>query len=443
MSTNNPRDIAYKILNRVFREGAYINLELKKELKKDFSQQDKALITEIVYGVVRWKNRIDYIIDKFSRLHVNKMKLGILNILRIGIYQILFLSKIPPFAACNESVELAKRYYDKRVASFVNAVLRNLLRSEDIEYPDRKNTSDFLSVFYSYPKWMVERLLTEYSESFVEEFLKFSNIPGDICIRTNRLRITADELADILVKKGLQVKKGEYFKEALYIKGTSIEEMDEYRKGYFMVQDEASMLVSYILEPKPGELILDVCSAPGGKTTHIAELMNNRGRIVARDVYPHKLDMVIRNAKRLGIDIIETEEKDALLLYRDDFERFDRVLVDAPCSGLGIIRNKPEVKWNRKPEDISKLAEMQYNILHNSSFYVKRGGTLVYSTCTITREENIGVVNRFLSEHKNFKLDEFSLKFGKNIDGERGLIEVFPNTHGLDGFFIAKMVKLT
>lgn len=441
MSINNPRDIAYKILNRVFKEGVYINLELKKELQKDFSQQDKALITELVYGVVRWKNKIDYAINKFSRLPIDKMKLGILNILRLAVYQILFLSKVPPFAACNESVELAKKYYGQKVASFVNAILRNLLRSGDVEYPDKKNLADFFSINYSYPKWMVEKLLREYPESFVEEFLRVSNIPGDTCIRVNILRISDNELIDIFSKKGLFTKKGKYLDEALYIKGIFIEDMEEYKKGYFTVQDEASMLVSHILAPLPGDMILDVCSAPGGKTTHMAELMNNKGGIIARDIYSHKLDILLKNAKRLGINIVETEEKDAMLLYKDDFEKFDKVLVDAPCSGLGIIRNKPEIKWNRKQEDIPKLTEMQYSILHNASFYVKKGGILVYSTCTVTKEENIWLINKFLHEHKNFKLDGFSIKLKENIDGRNGYIEVYPNTHGIDGFFIARMVK--
>ncbi|HYE80587.1 MAG TPA: 16S rRNA (cytosine(967)-C(5))-methyltransferase RsmB [Clostridia bacterium] len=440
------RDAAVRAVHRVLREGAYSNIAVKQELDDSgMKRPDKALVTEIVNGTLRNLTRIDWVKSQFIRK--TKIDPWIEDILRCGIYQILFLDRVPDSAVCNESAELARKHGHEGTVKFVNGVLRNISRSkEKLEYPDKeKETVKYLSVFYSHPEWMVKKWVKDYGGGFTEELLRANNEAPAFTIRCNRLRISRQELMAVLAEENIDCREGSYNQEAIYIKGTSsIEDKDSFRKGYYQVQDESSMLVAHIIAPKPGEAILDMCSAPGGKTTHMAELMGNEGKIVARDVHQHKLKLIEENCSRLGLDIVRTELYDATKLDEASLEKFDRVLLDAPCSGLGVIRRKPDLRWKKEPDNFRELAKLQGEMLDAASRYVKPEGTLIYSTCTINKTENIAVVRDFLSRNSQFRLESLIGRIPENLECEsasEGYLELFPNTHGTDGFFIARIEK--
>ena len=332
------REIAFFILYSIEKDNAYINLELKKQLKDSkLTELDKALVTELVNGVTKYKITLDYIISSFSKIKPNKISLKIRIILRLGIYQIRYLDKIPASAACNESVKLAHKNGHSASAGFVNAILRNVIRNKsNIKFPD-KNSVEYLIAYYSYPEWIIREWVKSYGYSFTKELCKASNEKPRVSIRTNTLKVTSNELIRILSDEGVTVSKGNYSEECLYIeKFGDLASLDSYKKGLFQVQDESSMLVSRVLNPQPGEFIMDVCCAPGGKTTHIAQLMKNGCKIVGWDIHPHKIELVNSATQRLGIGNIELSVQDATKKLVSYINMADRVLVDAPCTGLGI-----------------------------------------------------------------------------------------------------------
>ncbi len=448
MKLDLPRETALKILYEINKSGAYSNIALNKNLEDNkLNNLDRAFITELVYGNLKRKLTIDYIIDQFSSVKIKKLSPWILNILRLGVYQLIFMDKIPESAACNESVNLAKRYGHSASSRYVNAVLRNIARSRDkIEYPDKnKDLSTYLSIKYSHPEWMVKSWLTRFGESFTEELLKSNNETAPLTVRTNTLKTNREELQTELRKEGFETEPARYIKNALTINNpSSITKMEVFIKGLFQVQDESSMMVAQILDPKPGELVIDVCSAPGGKATHIAQLMQNKGEVIARDVHEHKIKLIKEASERLGIGIISSEVFDAL---EQDFSltgKADRVLVDAPCTGFGIIRRKPDIKWTRNANDLTEIVKLQEKILKSSSSYVKPGGVLVYSTCTIEPKENEEQVNRFIQANREFELEDISEFIPEGLikaTAKEGYIQLYTNTDGIDGFFISKMRK--
>ncbi|WP_459076779.1 16S rRNA (cytosine(967)-C(5))-methyltransferase RsmB [Herbivorax alkaliphila] len=439
------RETVIKILYDIDNKGAYSNISLSKHLESgNFKDIDRAFITEMVYGILKWRLTIDFIISSFSKIRLKKVSSWILNILRLGVYQLVFTDRIPVSAACDESVKLAKRYGHVASSKYVNGVLRNISRNKNkIKYPNRKdNLVKFLSVSYSHPIWMVDNWLKRYGEEFTEELLKSNNETPSFTIRVNTLKISKTDLKKSLEEEGFEVDEGRYAKDALAIKNPkSLQKIDAFTKGYFQVQDESSMLVGRVLNPESGDVVLDVCSAPGGKSTHLAQLMNNRGRIVARDIYKHKIKLINQAAKRLGINIIEAEVFDAGVLDEKLKDSMDKVLVDAPCTGLGIVRRKPDIKWAEKKEGKSEIIKLQKKILSTSSKYVKKGGIIVYSTCTIEPEENQHVVEEFLKNNEEFSLEDISEDLPELVTEKRGFIQFYTNKHEIDGFFIAKMKK--
>lgn len=441
------RETALKILFDINENDAYSNISVNKHLEGgNLKGVDRAFATDLVYGTVKWLFQIDYIIDKFSSVKLKKLSPWILNILRLGIYQLLHTDKVPVSAACNTSVDLAKRYGHQASSRFVNAVLRNVAKNIDkLPYPDKANLAEYFSVIYSHPKWMVERWIELFGIEFTEELLKSNNEIPDFTIRVNTLKTARNQLVELLHKEGIKTRIWKYIEEAVILENpASITRLKAFKNGLFQVQDESSMLVSKVLDPKEGELIIDVCSAPGGKTTHIAQLMNNKGTILARDVHPHKLKLIEDTAARLGIDIIKTEIFDACQLDDKMLGKADRVLVDAPCSGLGIIRKKPDIKYSKNLREIDNVVSLQRKILSNAAQYVKVGGCLVYSTCTIQPEENIDNVLSFLSKNKQFKLIGFEELLPKNLkidSSNEGYIQLYPNINQTDGFFISKMIR--
>ncbi len=441
----NPREVALKILVDINEKKAYSNIELSK-MDKDLDQRDENLVREIVYGIIENKLYIDHIISKASKIRLKKIHPVILEILRMGIYQILFMDKIPNSAAVNESVKLAKKYGHKGTIGYVNGILRAITRDKDKFLKiDESDKAQFISIKYSHPKWIVERWIKEYGVDFTEKLCKANNETPYLNIRVNTLKTKKDELISKLTEKGIKLKEGLYADDCIIVDGANnITSLQEFRDGLFTIQDESSMLVAQIMDPVGGSTVLDVCSAPGGKSTHVAQYMGNMGMIISRDIFNHKIKLIEENSKRLGIDIIKLENHDALMKDNKLIGKIDYVLLDAPCSGLGLIRRKPEIKWNRSEEDISILSKLQYDIIDNVKDYIKPGGILVYSTCTIEKDENINIINRFIGENPDFKLDSIDdkFRFKENLDTlQDGYVQLFPHLHNTDGFFIAKLVK--
>lgn len=446
MAVDMARAAALKTLYEILENGAYSNIALNKQLEaSELKELDRAFATELVYGTIKWKLTLDWIIKQFSSIKPGKISPWIMNILRLGIYQLLYMDRIPVSAACNESVTLAKRYGHSGSSGFVNAVLRNVARSRDnLRYPDRKNEPvKYLSVKYSYPEWMAERFLKLYGEEFTENLLSSGNAVPDLTVRVNTLKISREELIEALKKEGVEASPGKYVNEAVVlINPSSLVKLDAFKKGLFQVQDESSMLAGRILDPKPGELVIDACSAPGGKATHMAQLMENKGLVLARDIHEHKIRLIDEAAQRLGINIIKTEIFDASGKDVKNNMKADRVLLDAPCSGLGIIRKKPDIKWTRTADEAGQLPELQNRLMEAASGCVKPGGVLVYSTCTILPEENQMVVEKFLKNNAEFELDDITGLIPGELHGyieNKGFLQLFPNRDGIDGFFMARI----
>lgn len=417
----NSRETAMKVLYEIEYEGAYSNMALKNALRHgEISHRDKAFITHLVYGVTDKKITLDYIISKFSKIKLKKISKYILIILRMGVYQIKFMDKVPESAAVNECVKLARRYGHGASAGFVNGMLRNIVRS-DIEYP--KDKIEYMSVKYSVPLWLCKKWITDFGFEFTNELLKSFEQSTRVCVRPNTLKITEQELSDKLNDEG---NKAEVKNNLVYIEGFDIGNDELYKKGYYTVQDEAAYTAGKVLAPKVGETVIDMCAAPGGKTTHLAEIMCNKGEIFAFDIHEHKIAIIQKNAERLGISIIKTEISDGSVFNKKYAEKADKILCDVPCSGLGIIRRKPEIKWNRNEDD--DFHSLQEQILLNASKYLKKGGELVYSTCTINKEENEEVTSGFLKENSNFeKLYEKTF---------------YPHIDNTDGFYICKIKRI-
>ena len=421
------RKTAYLTLLDVESRRAYSNLALNHQIiiNKPSSQ---AFVREIVYGVLEHKLTIDYYLDQLVRNGIENLKAAELTILRMGVYQLRYMNSVPEYAAVNESVVLAKKYCRGK-AGFINGVLREYLnRKMQLRLPDRgEDEVRYLSVKYSYSPWIIELWLEHYDMEFVERLLEAGNETAPLTVRLNWLKVMKKDLIDSLQKKGFEVSEGNLCQNALNVKGTGLLDSEMYKLGMFTPQDESSMLVAEKLDPQQGETIMDVCAAPGGKTTAIAERMNNTGRIIASDIYRRKLDLIDKDARRLGILNIETRSWDATRVDSSMVQKADRVLVDAPCSGLGVIRRKPEIKYKEYNDDMELLPKKQLAILSASSAYVKPGGVLLYSTCTINPRENEQVVDTFLRKNLSFRQVERKL--------------LLPDVDKTDGFFICLMEK--
>ena len=444
---DNAREAALKILYEINEKGAYSNIALNKYFAAaELRDIDRAFVTELVYGTVKWKLMLDRVIASYSSIKMEKLSPWILNILRLGAYQLLKLSKVPQSAACNESVNLAGRYGHKASAGFVNAVLRNIARNgSSLALPSKEtDLTGYLSVKYSYPKWLTEKYLGLFGAEFTESLLDAGNSTPELTVRANTLRLTAADLVVKLEAEGVTSVPGKYVAEAVVIKSSvSIAKLNAFKKGLFQVQDESSMLPAKVLAPQPGEWVLDACSAPGGKATHMAQLMQNKGAVIARDIHEHKLKLIDDAAARLGINIIKSELHDAALPDTKHEQAFDRVLLDAPCTGLGIIKRKPDIKWARETKDIDSITALQKQLINTVSKSVKPGGVLVYSTCTILPEENEGVVNSFLEQNADFEADDITTFLPPElaVHAKGCMLQLYPNRDGIDGFFIARIKR--
>lgn len=438
-SENNAREISFLVLNRV-SAGAYPESLIERHLPS-LDERDRGLCTELVYGVLRWQIRLDWIIDGFSKIKSGKLEHTVLNALRLGAYQLLFLSKIPPSAAINSSVDLIKREGQKK-AGFVNAVLRNIDRQRgSIKYPSEKDAARHISVFYSHPEWLVKRWIERYGVEETGRICKADQQVPPVVLRVNTLLTTREKLINELGHEGYEAAPARYSPDGVVLVSRGRLNPDDPR---FYIQDEASQLVSLLLSPKPGERVLDACSAPGGKTTHLAQLMKNKGEIYALDRYQARLRTVRKTASRLGIDIIKTIAADAAEPLPFDTQ-FDAILIDAPCSGLGVLRRSPDIKLHRKESDIAELSKLQKRILANVSGYLKPGGRLVYSTCTLEPEETDEVVSEFLRENPRFEKEGvcgYLLPIGcSELAGTSGELRTHPQL-GVDSFYGARILRM-
>ncbi len=421
------RKTAYYTLMDVESKKSYSNIALNHHIICG-KPNSVGFVRELVYGVLENKYFLDYCIHKLVKSPKVKIKNSDLTVLRMGIYQISYMDSVPEYAAVNESVLLAKRFCRGR-EGFINGVLRAYLREkEHIELPDRNEDEiQYLSVKYSYEPWIIELWRDQYTAKFVEELLAAGNKTPDLVIRANLLRTSKEDLIEKLKVKGYEVSDGMLCKEALHVKGSDLLDGRLYKNGFFSVQDESSMLAVNMLDPKPNQTVIDVCAAPGGKTLFIAEKMNNRGEIIARDIYKRKLAIIDAEAERLGINIVTTKTWDATKIDSSMIEKADRVLVDAPCSGLGVVRRKPEIKFKKQTRESYGMPGKQLDILNASAKYVKPGGILLYSTCTISPYENQRVIGDFLKKNTKFKKVE--------------MLQLLPHINNTDGFFLCKMQK--
>ena len=447
------REIALKILFKIDVDNAYSNIVLDEIIKQNrnvLNEKDIGLISEIVYGVTTRRLTLDTIIKKYSKIRLKKISPWILNILRMSIYQIVFLDKIPKSAAVNEGVNLAKRYGHKSSSGFVNAILRKVTKQDYDDLFNIEKAEERISKTYSIPEWIIEELKQEEMEiNKIEDICKNSNIRPKVSIRVNTLKTTKEELKMTLLEKQINVEDGILEDFLILDKVKNIENLKEFEDGLFTVQDEAAGLTALILNPKKEEKILDACSSPGGKTTYIAQIVDNNAEIEAWDLHESRIKLVEKNAKRLGINIFKTKVNDATQYNENYFEKFNKILLDVPCLGLGVLKRKPDIRWKRKKEDVETISKIQYEILNTCSKYLKKGGKLVYSTCSILDKENKDIISKFLKENNNFEIEKIDISKHENknynyfekyiVDNK--FIQVYQNEK-TDGFFICKLKKL-
>ena len=420
---------ATKIICDVATKGAWANVALAQTLRQEkFSDLDRKFCTELVYGTVKAGASLDWKISKYLKRPLAKVDEKILAVLRVGLYQVFFLDRVPNSAAVNESVELAKNFCGLSAPKFVNGVMRSAVREPHKSNFPTGDSLQSLALRTFHPLWLVKLFVEEFGLEEAKQLLAFDNTDPPLCLRVNCLRTTREEILDALIKFGVQAELSTLAPEGIICRGHgALDKFQPLRAGLCQVQDESSMTAARLLNPAAGEFVIDCCAAPGGKSTHLAELMNNRGRIIAADIYETKLEHIKQNAARLGIKIIEPILIDARELGNKFFGQADKVLVDAPCSGLGVLRRKADLRWRKISDE--DLPTLQGEILSSAAKALKLGGTLLYSTCTITRRENQDVVEKFLAAHENFKLVEMQT--------------FLPHITNTDGFFSAKLTKVS
>lgn len=444
------REAAMDVLTRVEQDQAYSNLLLNQTLEKlKLERQEAALATELVYGTIQRLNTIDYFLGRFAAKGLERLQPWVRSLLRLSFYQIRYLDRIPPHAAVNEAVELAKRRGHAGIAGLVNGILRNVLREKErLALPEGLSPEQRIALAESHPEWMVKRWLARYGEDAVTAMCRANNEPPKVSLRANRLRGGRQVLAGRLAETGVETADSPLSPDGLVaVAGGRLGAHPLFAAGEFSIQDESSMLVARCVAPEAGMRVLDCCAAPGGKTTHMAELMDGKGEVTAADLHEHKEALIREQATRLKLGNIRTVVSDARQLAgRFPAGSFDRILLDAPCSGLGVIRRKPDLKWSKTQGDIAEIAALQRSILQAVHPLLKPGGILVYSTCTMEPEENEEQVRRFLAEEPGFALEAFPeglLPPGPAAEaGAQGMLQLLPQDYGSDGFFIARLRRM-
>lgn len=425
-----------EIIEQVLWQQGYSNLVLNK-MAGQLDARERKLVTELVYGTVKYSLTLTWLLNQCLQKPLDKMPRRLQTILLLGAYQVCLSDKVPGPAAVHTSVELARKNKFSGLTGLVNGVLRNLLRQQGGWcWPERQqDLVGYLSVFYSYPRWLVELWLGELGPEETEQLLVAGNAIPPLTLRTNSLRLSRQQLLTALNEAGLEAVELPWPPEGLELKEFELlTQLPGYREGWWLVQDQASMQVAHVLAPEPGMKVLDACAAPGGKTTHLAQLMQDKGEIIACDIHPHKLKLIESNCQRLGISNIRTVLQDATELPLSWHNRFDRVLVDAPCSGLGVIRRRPEIRWQKQAGDLELLPQLQKRILARAAACVAPGGALLYSTCTINRKENQEVARWFDENFPDFIRWPWE-------EAQQGEVQYYPHRHNSDGFFLVRWRK--
>ena len=441
------RELVLDILLEITKNGAYSHIALRNTLAKYqyLDKKERAFITRVVEGTLEHMIEIDYIINQFSKVKVNKMKPVIRTIIRSAVYQLKYMDSVPNSAVCNEAVKLAVKRGFVNLKGFVNGVLRNIDRNlNKIQYPDKNNMLEYLSVKYSMPVWILKKWMKVYSEETVEKMLQAFLEEKGTTIRCNLNKLSKEELSEKLVKEGVTVKEHPYLPYALEISDYNfLGELQSFEEGDFQVQDISSMLVAEIADPKKEDYVIDVCAAPGGKALHVADKLMGTGHVEARDLTEYKAGLIEENILRSGMKNIEAVVQDATKNDGKSENKANLVIADLPCSGLGVIGKKTDIKYKMTEEAQKSLAQLQKEILSIVQSYVKENGTLVYSTCTINEDENIENVRWFLKQYPQFKKVSLEDSVCEELKGsvKEGCLQLLPGIHESDGFFIAKFRK--
>lgn len=444
---NTSRYLAVEILEKIELEGSYSNLLLRKTInEKDLSKEETNLLTELVYGVIQRKMTLDYQLHPFIKKQ-KKIESWVIQLLRISLYQFEYLDRIPPHAIVNEAANIARARGHRGVVGLVNGVLRNIPRKGLLDPQTIEPLNKRLSIQYSLPIWLVDEFIQELGEAEAEKLVGSLVERPKLSLRVNLKKISREEALETLTKEGYQVEPSDISPFGIIALNGVPVDSELFIQGHLAVQDESSMLVAPIVDAKPEHQVLDACAAPGGKTMHMATNYvesSQGGQIVALDVHEHKMTLIHENADRQGVaDVVTTKELDArnvVDVYSK--ESFDRILVDAPCSGLGLMRRRPEIRYNKTLADIKNLQKLQLEILNAASKVLKTGGDIVYSTCTITKRENEDVVQAFLKANDAFELIPIELPNSEMTINESGTLSIYPHQYGTDGFYIAKMRKV-
>lgn len=440
----NVRNIAYKVLYRVLHEDAYSAIALNSAVhEENLSGVDVSFLSALVYGVLERKLTLEYIIRQCSSIRIKKIEAKTLIVLYLGMYQLIYMDKVPDSAAVNESVKLCKQLKLYKSSGFVNAVLRNFVRADkQCKLPDQSDRLRYLSVVYSCPESITKEMLATYGEELTELILKGIIGRPPICVRVNTLKTDTNTLIAELEKQGITAERVPYLSDSLYLSSTgSLDKIPQFRQGHFFVEDAASQLCAEMLDAQPGEKIADVCAAPGGKSLYTAIKMGDRGEVFSYDIHEHKIKLMKDNAKRLGVSSIRTAVRDAS--SDTALPECQRILCDVPCSGWGILRRKPEIRY-KTDTNIDNLPNLQYSILCMSAKYLPIDGVLVYSTCTLRKAENHKVVERFLKEYPDFVGEALKLPdgIGHKVDEPPYCLTLLPGVYNTDGFFIARLRRV-
>ena len=442
----NEREIVLEVLLEITEQGMYSHIVLRDVLNKYqyLEKKERSFITRVTEGTLEHMMEIDYILDQFSKVKVKKMKPVIRNIMRSAVYQMKYMDSVPVSAACNEAVKLAVRKGFGSLRGFVNGVLRNVARNLDqIEYSTEPRQR--LSIQYSMPEWILNLWLKAYDSDIVEQMLQAFQRETPLTIRCNLRMVTPKQLKEHLEAEGVTVKVHPYLEYAFHISGFDyLGDLESFQNGEFSVQDISSMLVSELAGPKEGDYVIDVCAAPGGKSLHMAEKLNGSGRVEARDLTEYKVGLIQENIERTGLSNVEAVQQDALIFDETSVGKADIVLADLPCSGLGVLAKKTDLKYEATKEGADSLAKLQREMLKNVQAYVKDEGKLVYSTCTINPAENMDNVHWFLNEYPEFELIDIHGSLCEELQKdvkENGCIQLLPGVHQSDGFFLACMKK--
>lgn len=444
----NTRNLAAKIIHSVTDEGAYVNLILSQNLDHcDLDRRDKSFVTSLVYGTLEHLCPIDYQLNQFLRKPLKKKDRFLMSLLRLGFYEILY-TEAPGRAVVNEIVNLAKKHGHQGWGNLANGILRSLLRQrEELKWPEFSSTIDRMIFEKSLPSWLGDFWKEERGEEETLRLIECIDMIQPLSLRVNTLKINRDSLKKRLASEGCIVEESAYSPHGLYLaEGKNPIATNCYREGLFLIQEEASQIAALALSPQPGQKVLDLCAAPGGKTTHLAQIMENQGEIMAGDIRPHRVKLIEKNAKRLSIDMIHAVEKDAVCWGEEFPEYFDCILLDAPCSGLGVLSGRQDARFRKKRSDIDALSEIQWKLIHSAVRALKPGGVMVYSTCTLTRQENQGNREKLLEAFKDMKPLDLQSRLSQFMPDDafslsEGHLELLPYRHHTDGFYISAYRK--